>query len=107
MLAAQEYAKMAAQKVASQEAKKVLENRWIDVGDTVSVRGPLLNVAYLYRISHDDSTWDYVVDVSAGMFVGQEESFCSTIYANDILKMWTNGWLDANIITYFKWYEYF
>ncbi|PWA81140.1 ulp1 protease family, C-terminal catalytic domain-containing protein [Artemisia annua] len=45
----------------------------------------------------------YVVDVHAGVFVGQEESLSITVDANDILKMWTNGLLDASIIAYFNW----
>ncbi|GJW55621.1 ulp1 protease family, C-terminal catalytic domain-containing protein [Tanacetum coccineum] len=87
----------AAQKAATQEAKEVLENRLIDVGDTIGVRGPLLNAAYLRWMSRDDSTSGYVVDVPAGMFVGQEESFSITVDASDILEMWTNGKLDASI----------
>ena len=47
------------------------------------------------------------VDVPAGMFVGQEESFSITVDADDILKMWTNGLLDASIVTYFNWYDFF
>ncbi|GJV46964.1 hypothetical protein Tco_1437176 [Tanacetum coccineum] len=53
----------AAQKAAAQEAKEVLENRLIDVGDTIGVRGPLSNAAYLRWMSRDDSTLGYVVDV--------------------------------------------
>ena len=105
--AAQKEAKTAAQKVAAQEAKNELEKRLIDVGDTIGVRGQLLNAAYLRWMSRDDYTSGYVVDVPAGMFVGQEESFTITVDADDILKMWTNGWLDASIITYFNWYECF
>ena len=105
--AAQKEAKTAAQKVAAQEAKNELEKRLIDVGDTIGVRGQLLNAAYLRWMSRDDCTSGYVVDVPAGMFVGQEESFTITVDADDILKMWTNGWLDASIITYFNWYECF
>ncbi|GJU94668.1 hypothetical protein Tco_1319424 [Tanacetum coccineum] len=56
----------AAQKAAAQEAKEVLENRLIDVGDTIGVRGPLSNVAYLRYMSRDDSTLGYVVDVPVG-----------------------------------------
>ena len=100
-------AKTAAQKVAAQEAKNELEKRLIDVGDTIGVRGQLLNAAYLRWMSRDDCTSGYVVDVPAGMFVGQEESFSITVDADDILKMWTNGWLDASIVTYFNLYEYF
>ncbi|GKD39551.1 ulp1 protease family, C-terminal catalytic domain-containing protein [Tanacetum coccineum] len=94
----------AAQKAAAQEAKEVLENRLIDVGDTIGVRGPLSNVAYLRYMSRDDSTLGYVVDVPVGMFVGQEEFFSITINASDILEMWTNGKLDASIVTYFNLY---
>ncbi|GKG36862.1 hypothetical protein Tco_0447035, partial [Tanacetum coccineum] len=57
--------KAAAQKAATQEAKEVLENRLIDVGDTIGVRGPLLNAAYFRWMSRDDSTSGYVVDVPA------------------------------------------
>ncbi|GJS82166.1 hypothetical protein Tco_0748707 [Tanacetum coccineum] len=80
----------AALKVDAQEAKEVLENRLIDVGDTIGVRGPLSNAAYLRWMSRDDSTSGYVVDVPACMFVGQEESFSITVDASDILEMWTN-----------------
>ena len=103
----QKAANTSTQKVDAQEAKELLEKRLVDVGDTIGMRGPLLNVAYLRWMIHDDCTSGYVVDVPAGMFVGQEESFTITIDADDILKMWTNGWLDASIITYFNWYECF
>ena len=66
-----------------------------------------MNAAYLRWMSRDDCTSGYVVDVPASMFVGQEESFSITVDADDILKMWTNGLLDASIVTYFNWYEYF
>ncbi|GKG34852.1 hypothetical protein Tco_0437548 [Tanacetum coccineum] len=96
------YLKGYAQKDDAQEAKEVLENRLIDVGDNIGARWPLLNAAYLRWMSHDDSTLGYVVDVSAGMFVGQEESFSITVDASDILDMWTNGKFDASILTYFN-----
>ncbi|GJU94662.1 hypothetical protein Tco_1319418, partial [Tanacetum coccineum] len=98
----QKAARTAAQKVSTQEAKKVLENKLIDVGDTIGVRGPLSNAAYLRWMSRDDYTSGYVVDVSASMFVGQEESFSITVDASDILDMWTNGKFDASILTYFN-----
>ncbi|GJY21168.1 uncharacterized protein Tco_0393734 [Tanacetum coccineum] len=101
------YLKGYAQKDAAQEAKEVLENRLIDVGYNIGARGPLLNAAYLRWMSRDDSTSGYVVDVPAGTFVGQEESFSITVDASDILEMWTNGLLDASIITYFNWYKCF
>ncbi|GKG10707.1 hypothetical protein Tco_0342107, partial [Tanacetum coccineum] len=66
--------------------KGVLENILANVGDTIGVRGSLLNAAYLHWMSHDDFTSGYVVDILAGMFVGQEESFSITVDASDILE---------------------
>ncbi|GKE19557.1 hypothetical protein Tco_1427134, partial [Tanacetum coccineum] len=68
------YLKGYAQKDDAQEAKEVLENRLIDVGDNIGARWPLLNAAYLRWMSHDDSTLGYGCHVSAGMFVGSKRN---------------------------------